>query len=47
MSTMAAGTAYFLQLLNFICIQAEAGTLSQATLEDGFRLETKTSWSKP
>jgi len=30
--------------LYFICIQAEAGSLSQATLEDGMRLATKTSW---
>jgi uncharacterized cupin superfamily protein len=30
--------------LYFICIQAEAGSLSQATLEDGIRLPTKTSW---
>lgn len=30
--------------LYFICIQAEAGSLSQATLEDGIRLATKTSW---
>jgi mannose-6-phosphate isomerase-like protein (cupin superfamily) len=33
--------------LYFICIQAEAGSLSQATLEDGFRLATTTSWIKP
>ena len=32
--------------LYFICIQAEAGSLSQATLEDGFRLKTGTSWIK-
>lgn len=32
--------------LYFICIQAEAGSLSQATLEDGTRLETKASWMK-
>lgn len=32
--------------LYFICIQAEAGTLSQATLEDGVRTSTKTSWMK-
>ncbi|HJV66045.1 MAG TPA: cupin domain-containing protein [Geomonas sp.] len=32
--------------LYFICIQAEAGSLSQATLEDGIRLETKASWMK-
>lgn len=31
--------------LYFICIQAEAGSLTQATLEDGFRIPTtKTSW---
>lgn len=30
--------------LFFICIQAEAGSLSQATLEDGFRLTTRASW---
>jgi len=27
-------------------IQAEAGTLSQSTLEDGIRTDTKTSWMK-
>lgn len=32
--------------LYFICIQAEAGTLSQATLEDGVRTATKASWMK-
>ena len=30
--------------LYFICIQAEAGSLTQATREDGLRLPTKTSW---
>ena len=30
--------------LYFICIQAEAGSLSQATLEDGSRLPAKASW---
>lgn len=31
--------------LYFICIQAEAGSLTQATLEDGFRIpSTKASW---
>lgn len=31
--------------LYFICIQAEAGSLTQATLEDGFRIPTtRTSW---
>ncbi len=30
--------------LYFICIQAETGSLSQATLEDGMRLTTRTSW---
>jgi quercetin dioxygenase-like cupin family protein len=33
--------------LYFICVQAEVGTLSQATLEDGFRVDTGTSWTKP
>jgi len=33
--------------LYFICIQAEAGSLSQATLEDGIRLKTATSWKIP
>jgi len=33
--------------LYFICIQAEAGSLSQATLEDGIRLATATSWITP
>lgn len=33
--------------LYFICIQAEAGSLSQATLEDGIRLATTTSWIAP
>lgn len=32
--------------LYFICIQAEAGSLSQATLVDGVRTATKTSWMK-
>ncbi len=32
--------------LYFICVQAEAGSLSQATLEDGSRLGTKASWMK-
>lgn len=32
--------------LYFICIQAEAGSLTQATREDGIRLETKASWMK-
>ena len=30
--------------LYFICIQAEAGSLSQATLEDGVRPPSKASW---
>lgn len=30
--------------LYFICIQAEAGTLSQSTRDDGTRHETKASW---
>jgi mannose-6-phosphate isomerase-like protein (cupin superfamily) len=33
--------------LYFICIQAEANSLSQATLEDGIRLATTTSWITP
>lgn len=33
--------------LYFICIQAEAGSLNQATREDGFRLATGTSWITP
>lgn len=32
--------------LYFICIQAEAGSLTQATLEDGIRTDTKTRWMK-
>ena len=32
--------------LYFLCIQAEAGSLTQATLEDGNRLPTKASWMK-
>ena len=32
--------------LYFICIQAEVGSLSQATLEDGVRTATKASWMK-
>ncbi len=30
--------------LYFICIQAEAGSLHQATLRDGIRLASKASW---
>ncbi|MDR3590878.1 MAG: cupin domain-containing protein [Negativicutes bacterium] len=30
--------------LYFICIQAQAGSLTQATREDGIRLQTKASW---
>jgi len=33
--------------LYFICIQAEAGSLNQATLDDGIRLATTTSWIFP
>ncbi len=33
--------------LYFICIQAEVGSLNQATLEDGIRLATATSWIAP
>ena len=32
--------------LYFICIQAQEGSLTQATLEDGILLGTKTSWMK-
>jgi len=32
--------------LYFICIQAREGSLEQATLEDGIRLPTVTSWMK-
>lgn len=32
--------------LYFICIQAEKGSLSQATLADGLICETKTAWMK-
>lgn len=28
----------------YICIQAEAGSLTQATLEDGIKVATKLSW---
>lgn len=30
--------------LYFICIQAEAGRLSQATLKDGYRIDDHPSW---
>lgn len=30
--------------LTFICIQAQAGSLTQANREDGIKLETKLSW---
>ena len=36
----------FLRICTFICIQAEACSLSQATLEDGVRSPTKASWMK-
>jgi len=32
--------------LYFICFQAEAGSLSQATLEDGVRHKTRASWMR-
>lgn len=32
--------------LYFICIQTEAGSLNQATLEDGFKVDARTSWMK-
>jgi mannose-6-phosphate isomerase-like protein (cupin superfamily) len=28
----------------YICVQAEAGSLTQATFEDGIKLATRTSW---
>lgn len=33
--------------LYYICIQAEQGSLTQATRQDGIRCETKASWMKP
>jgi mannose-6-phosphate isomerase-like protein (cupin superfamily) len=33
--------------LYFICIQTQEGSLQQATLEDGIRLATATSWIEP
>ncbi len=32
--------------LYYICIQAEVGTLTQATREDGYRVDAKASWMK-
>ncbi len=32
--------------LYFICIQAEAGSLTQATLEDGYRVPVLASWMR-
>lgn len=32
--------------LYFICIQAEANSLTQATLEDGYRVDVRASWMK-
>lgn len=32
--------------LVYICIQAQAGSLTQATMEDGFLCESKASWMK-
>lgn len=32
--------------LYFICIQAEANSLTQATLEDGYRVDARASWMK-
>ena len=32
--------------LYFICIQVQEGSLTQATLEDGIRLQTMASWMK-
>ncbi|HWR38403.1 MAG TPA: cupin domain-containing protein [Patescibacteria group bacterium] len=34
------------QDLYYICIQAQEGSLTQATFDDGIRLETETSWIK-
>ena len=31
----------------FICIQAEENSLTQATLEDGYRIDVRASWMKP
>jgi mannose-6-phosphate isomerase-like protein (cupin superfamily) len=33
--------------LYVICIQAKAGSLNQATLKDGIKLQDSTSWIKP
>ncbi len=30
--------------MHYICVQARAGSLDQATLEDGFKVEAKASW---
>lgn len=30
--------------LHYICVQARAGSLEQATREDGFKVEAKASW---
>jgi mannose-6-phosphate isomerase-like protein (cupin superfamily) len=32
--------------LYFICVQAEVGSLTQSTIEDGVRPTTKASWMK-
>lgn len=32
--------------LYFVCIQAEANSLTQATLEDGYRVDVRASWMK-
>jgi mannose-6-phosphate isomerase-like protein (cupin superfamily) len=32
--------------MHFICIQAEANSLQPATIEDGYKLDTKASWMK-
>lgn len=31
--------------LYFICVQSEVGSLTGATLEDGFRVDVQTSWT--
>ncbi len=32
--------------LYYLCIQAEVGTLTQATREDGYRVDARASWMK-
>lgn len=40
--TLAAGD----EDLYYICVQAEVGTLTQATWEDGYKVDAKASWMK-